>query len=130
MPAVLEKIVSLIDRSDAHGLKAILRRKGAKRYIQRQLLLRLIAAAVIMSLLLAVVVFLLEQRRLGGLVNQRAAEVVAKFNTQLKQLGNRLEVNSEQIEEELEMLLIVGKSQPDTGRLVYVSIFDRSEELV
>jgi HD-GYP domain-containing protein (c-di-GMP phosphodiesterase class II) len=124
VPTVLEKIVSLINNSDAHGLKTILRRKGAKRYIQRQLFLRLVAAAAIMSVLLAVVVFLLEQRRLGGLVTERAAEVVAKFNTQLKQLGHRLELNSEEIGEELEMLLIVGKSQPDTGRLVYVSIYD------
>ena len=121
---MLEKIVSLINSSDAHGLKEILKRRGTKRYIHRQLAMRLIGAAVIMSILLAVVVFLLEQRRLGGLVNERAAEVVAKFNAQLKQLGHRIETNSDEIEKELEMLLIVGKSQPDTGRLVYVSIYD------
>jgi HD-GYP domain-containing protein (c-di-GMP phosphodiesterase class II) len=121
---MFEKIVSVINNSDAHGLKEILKRRGTRPYIHRQLAMRLIVAAAIMSVLLAVVVFLLEQRRLGGLVNERAAMVVTRFNTHLKQLGNRLEVNSEAVEEELEMLLIVGKSQPDTGRLVYVSIHD------
>lgn len=124
MQALLEKIVSLVNDSDAQGLAAILKRKGAKRYIHRQLVLRLIAAAVIISLFLAVIVFLLEQRRLGDLVNDRAAEIVSKFNTQIKQLGHRLEADSDAIKQELEMLLIVGKSQPDTGRLIYVSIYD------
>ena len=124
MQALLEKIVSLVNNSDAQGLAAILKRKGAKRYIHRQLVLRLIAAAVIISLFLAVIVFLLEQRRLGDLVNDRAAEIVSKFNTQIKQLGHRLEADSDAIKQELEMLLIVGKSQPDTGRLIYVSIYD------
>ncbi len=121
---MLEKIVSLINSSDASGLKAILKRRGAKRYIHRQLILRLIAAAAVMSLFLAVVVFLLEQRRLGDLVNDRAAEVVSRFNAQIKQLGHRFDTNSDEIQDELEMLLIVGKAQPDTGRLVYVSIYD------
>ncbi|MGI9537280.1 MAG: HD-GYP domain-containing protein [Desulfocapsaceae bacterium] len=121
---MLEKIVSLINNSDANGLKAILIRKGAKRYLHRQLLLRLIAAAAIISVFLAVVVFLLEQRRLGGLVNDRAAEIVSKFNSQIRQLGNRIDTNHEELRQDLKMLLIVGKSQPDTGQLLYVSIYD------
>lgn len=63
---MLENIVSLINSSDAHGLKEIVKRRGAKRYIHRQLILRLIAAAAVISLFLAVVVFLLEQRRLAA----------------------------------------------------------------
>ena len=62
--------------------------------------------------------------RLGGLVNDRAAEVVSKFNSQIRQLGHRFETNREEMQQELEMLLIVGKSQPDTGQLLYVSIYD------
>lgn len=54
---MLENIVSLINSSDAHGLKEIVKRRGAKRYIHRQLILRLIAAAAVISLFLAVVFF-------------------------------------------------------------------------
>lgn len=121
---MLEKIVSLINSSDINGLKAILIRRGAKRYIHRQLVLRLITAAAIMSVLLAVAVFLLEQRRLGGLVNDRAAEIVSKFNSQIRQIGQRLDASRDDIRQELQMLLIVGKSRPETGQMVYVSIYD------
>ena len=81
---MLEKIFSLVNSSDVNGLKAILQRKGTKRHLHRQLALRLIATAVMISVFLAVVVFLLEQRRLGGLVNDRAAEVVSNFNSQIQ----------------------------------------------
>lgn len=121
---MLEKIFSLVNNSDVNGLKAILQRKGTKRHLHRQLALRLIAAAVMISVFLAVVVFLLEQRRLGRLVNDRAAEVVSNFNFQIRQIEHSLNVNRQEIRQDLQMLLIAGKSQPGAGKLVYVSIYD------
>jgi HD-GYP domain-containing protein (c-di-GMP phosphodiesterase class II) len=121
---MLEKISSLINSCDKHGLASLLRSKGARPFIHRQLALRLIAAAVIISLLLAVVVFLLEYRRLGKQVNNRAAEVVSNFNEQIQLLGLTQEYKQEEVRQELKMLLIAGKSIPAAGQLVYASIYN------
>lgn len=121
---MLEKISSLISSCDKHGLASLLRSKGARPFIHRQLALRLITAAVIISLLLAVVVFVLEYRRLGKQVNNRAAEVVSNFNDQIQRLGLTLEYQQEEVRQELKMLLIAGKSIPAAGKLVYASIYN------
>ncbi len=120
---MLEKIINVINASDINGLKALLKKKGATRFIHRQLLLRLIVAAAMICVVLAVVVFLLEYKRLGNLVNDRAAEVVANFNNQIQQLGHAIDENQAEIQQELKMLLIAGKSRPWAGQLVYASIY-------
>ena len=81
---MLERIFNLINNSDINGLKSFLRRKGAKRFIHRQLLFRLFAVATVISIFLAAIVFWLEYRRLGNLVNDRASEVIVNFNDQIK----------------------------------------------
>ena len=120
---MLEKLVNVINASDINGLISLLKRKGAKRFIHRQLILRLLIAAAIISVVLAVIVFLLEYKRLGNLVNDRAAEVVANFNNQIQQLGHAIDENQAEIEQALKMLLIAGKSRPSAGLLVYSSIY-------
>lgn len=120
---MLEKILQVINNADVNGLKSLLKKKGTTRFIHRQLLLRLIVAAGIISFVLAVVVFLLEYKRLGSLVNNRAAEVVTNFNNQIQQLGHAIDENPAAIQQELKMLLIAGKSQPGAGQLVYSSIY-------
>jgi len=121
---MLEKLVHAINNSDVNSLKSFLKKKGAKKFIHRQLLLRLIAAAAIISVVLAIIVFLIEYRRLGSLVNDRAAEVVSNFNNQIQQLGHAIDENHEGIQQELKMLLIAGKSRPWAGQLVYSSIYN------
>ena len=121
---LVEKIVQIINASDTNSLKLLLRRKGARRFIHRQLFFRLFAAAIIISIFLSAVIFLLEYRRLGDLVNDRAVEVVANFNDQIQQIGHTIGDNQEDIEQELEMLLIAGKSGQWAGQLVYSSIYD------
>jgi len=124
MPQMFEKIVNLINRADIEGLKSYLRRKGTKRFIHKQLIYRLFAAALLISIVLAVIVFLLEYRRLGNLVNDRAAEVVSNFNDQIKQMGYALDEHHLEVDQELTMLLIAGKSRPWAGQLVHVGIYD------
>ncbi len=123
---MLEKIVNLINNSDIQGLKALLKKKGAKRYIQQQLFFRLLIAATIISVVLAVVVFLIEYNRLGKLLNDRAAEVVANFNDQMQQQELSISADRKAIGQELKMLLIAGKSRPWAGQLVFASIYDQS----
>ncbi|SDP30465.1 HD-GYP domain-containing protein [Desulforhopalus singaporensis] len=127
---MLKKIASAINGSDANGLKSVLYRRGTKRFIHRQLLVRLIVAAAIISVFLAAMVFLFEYRRLGSLVNNRAAEVVANFNSQLQQLDHGIDENREEIQQELKMLLIAGKSRPLAGQLIYSSIYDLDGRLI
>ena len=122
---MLEKIVQLINSSDIHGLKTLLKKKGAKRYIHRQLILRLLVASLATSIILAVFVFLIEYSRLGSLLNDRAAEVVSNFNDQIQQLDLSLYADQAEIGQELKMLLIAGKSRPWAGQLRYASIYDR-----
>lgn len=119
-----EKIINVINTSDVSGLKTLFKRKGAKKFIHRQLLLRLIIAASIISIFLALIVFFLEYRRLASLVNDRAAEVVDNFNRQIQQLGHGNDDDHGEIKQELKMLMIAGKSRPWAGRLVYSSIYD------
>ncbi len=121
---MLEKIFNLINSSDVSGLKAFLRRKGTKQFIHKQLIFRLFAAAALISIILAAIVFLLEYRRLGNLVNDRAAEVVSNFNEQIKQMGYAFDEKHGEVDQELKMLLIAGKSRPWAGKLVYVGIYD------
>jgi HD-GYP domain-containing protein (c-di-GMP phosphodiesterase class II) len=121
---MLERIFNLIDNSDINGLKSFLRRKGAKRFIHRQLFIRLFAVAAVISIFLAAIVFWLEYRRLGNLVNDRASEVIVNFNDQIKQMGYSLDEKRQEVDQELKMLLIAGKSTPWAGQLVYVGIYD------
>ena len=121
---MLEKIVQIVNRSDTDGLKSFLRKKGTKRFIHRQLLLRLFAVAVIISVFVTMIIFLLEYRHLGNLVNDRAAEVVSNFNAQILQIGTPLGEHRDAVDQELKMLLIAGKSGPWAGQLVYSSIYD------
>lgn len=121
---MLERIVQIINSADADGLKSLLKRKGTKRFIHRQLLLRLFAVAIIISVFLAAIIFFFEYKRLGKLVNDRAAEVVSNFNNQIQQIGNSIGDNPDEIQQELKMLLIAGKSGPWAGQLVYSSIYD------
>lgn len=121
---MFERIFNLINNSDINGLKSFLRRKGAKRFIHRQLLSRLFVVAAVISIFLAAIVFWLEYRRLGNLVNDRAAEVVANFNDQIKQMGYALDERRDEVDQELNMLLIAGKSRPWAGQLVYAGIYD------
>jgi HD-GYP domain-containing protein (c-di-GMP phosphodiesterase class II) len=121
---MLERIFNLINNSDINGLKSFLRRKGAKRFIHRQLLFRLFAVAAVISIFLAAIVFWLEYRRLGNLVNDRASEVIVNFNDQIKQMGYSLDEKREVVDQELKMLLIAGKSTPWAGQLVYAGIYD------
>lgn len=123
---MLEKIVQIINASDTNSLKLLLRKKGAKRFIHRQLFFRMFAAAAIISVFVAAFVFLIEYKRLGKLVNNRAAEVVSNFNNQIQQIDHPFEGNGKEIEQELNMLLIAGKSGPWAGQLVYSSIYDLS----
>lgn len=104
---------------------------GQRRSVQRQLLFRLVIAAAVISVALAVTVFILEFNRLGSLVNGRASEIVASFNTQIRHLldtpGDR---GQAELPQELKMLLIAGKSNLWMGQLVYSSIYDmRGKEL-
>lgn len=123
---MLEKIVQIINASDANSLKLLLRKKGAKRFIHRQLFFRLFAVAGIISIFLTALIFLLEYKRLGNLVNERAVEIVSNFNDQIQQIGHTIGDNEEEIQQELKMLLIAGKSGPWAGQLVYSSIYDLS----
>ncbi|MGW8193731.1 MAG: HD-GYP domain-containing protein [Desulforhopalus sp.] len=121
---MLKKIADIINNSDVGGLKSILKKRGLKKFIHRQLLLRLFVAATLISVFLAVIVFLFEYKRLGSLVNDRAAEIVANFNSQIQQMGHAIDANPQEIQRELKMLLIAGKSRPWAGQLVYSGIFD------
>jgi len=121
---MFEKIIYLVNNADVSGLKAYLRKKGAKRFIHKQLIFRLFAAALLISIVLAAIVFLLEYRRLGNMVSDRAAEVVSNFNDQIKQMGYALDESRKEVDQELKMLIIAGKSRPWAGKLVYVGIYD------
>jgi HD-GYP domain-containing protein (c-di-GMP phosphodiesterase class II) len=121
---MFDKIIRLINNADISGLKSYLRRKGTKRFIHKQLILRLLVAALLISIVLAAIVFLLEYRRLGNMVNNRAAEIVSNFNDQIKQMGYGLDERRLEVDQELKMLLIAGKSRPWAGQLVYVGIYD------
>ena len=93
--------------------------------IQRQLLLRLIIAASVISIVLAGAVFIIEFNRLGSLVNGRASQIVASFNTQIRYLlDTPLENAQSALPQELKMLLIAGKSNQWMGQLVYSGIYD------
>lgn len=127
---MLSKIVTVINNSDISALKYLLKKKGAKRFIHQQLIFRLIAAATIISVFLAILVFFFEYKRLGSLVNVRAAEVVANFNIQIKQTGHAIDENPSEIQQELKMLLIAGKSNPWAGQLVYSGIHDLNGKLI
>lgn len=93
--------------------------------IKRQLLLRLIIAASVISIVLAGAVFIIEFNRLGSLVNGRASQIVASFNTQIRYLlDTPLENGQSALPQELKMLLIAGKSNQWMGQLVYSGIYD------
>lgn len=121
---MFKKIADLINNSDVSGLKSLLKRKGSKKFIHRHLLLRLSTAAFIISIFLAIVVFLLEYQRLGSLVNNRAAEIVANFSNQVQHLNPAVTEDRIELGQELKMLLIAGKASPLAGQLVYSSIYD------
>ncbi len=94
-------------------------------FIRRQLLLRLVVASSILSVTLATAVFILEFNRLGSLVNGRAGEIVANFNSQIQHLlESSGETDQAALSQELKMLLIAGNSNQSMGQLVYSSMYD------
>jgi HD-GYP domain-containing protein (c-di-GMP phosphodiesterase class II) len=128
---VLEKILTFIGLSLGAGTSTLQRETGRNPSIQRQLLYRLVIAASVISVALAVTVFLLEFNRLGSLVNGRAGEIVASFNTQIRHLLDTPGESSQAgLPQELKMLLIAGKSNQWMGQLVYSGIYDLHGEKI
>ncbi len=100
-------------------------RSGRRGSIQRQLLFRLVIASLILSITLATAVFIIEFNRLGSIVNGRASEIVANFNSQIRPLiESSVDTDQSALLQELKMLLIAGNSNQSMGQLVYASIYD------
>jgi HD-GYP domain-containing protein (c-di-GMP phosphodiesterase class II) len=93
--------------------------------IHRRLLLRLIIATFLISIVLAAAAFFIEFHRVGNLVSGRASQVVLNFNDQVRTILDSPEQKfSKDLQNELKMLLIAGKSKQWMGQLVYSSIYD------
>ncbi len=96
-----------------------------KTAIKKRLLMRLVVASTLISITLASIVFYLEFRRLGHLVNNRAGEIAARFNDEIRDLLDSPAVTkTEVLRNKLEMLSIIGKLNRGIGYVIYAGIYD------
>ena len=93
--------------------------------IQKRLLIRLLVAGALISIALASTVFFLELHRLGRLVNQRAGEIAARFNEEIRDLLDDPTLSKKlALRNNLKMLSMIGKLNMGTGHVIYAGIYN------
>jgi len=116
---------ALSSRSTNMVISLVRPKTGPEPSVQRQLLFRMVIAASVISIALGIAVFIVEFNRLGSLINDRAGEIAASFNSQIRHLlDSPGQYSQSKLSQELEMLLIAGKSNQRMGQLVYSRIYD------
>jgi len=96
-----------------------------KTIVQKKLLLRLVAACILISIVLASFVFFLEFQRFGNLVNNRAGEIAAHFNDEIRSLLDDPTLTEKTaLRNKLKMLSIIGNLNRGIGQVIYAGIYD------
>ena len=96
-----------------------------KTIVQKKLLLRLVAACILISIVLASFVFFLEFQRFGNLVNNRAGEIAAHFNDEIRSLLDDPSMTEKTaLRNKLKMLSIIGNLNRGIGQVIYAGIYD------
>lgn len=107
------------------------RGKSLKSAIQKRLLKRLFVVGVLVSIALAAIVFFLEFQRLGRTVNQRACEISARFNDEIRDLlVDRSLPQKQALTIKLRMLSVIGRLNLGIGKVIYAGIYDLNGEAV
>lgn len=100
-------------------------RRSLKYSIQKTLFVRLLIAGLVISMVLAITVFFREFQRLGQLVNNRAGEIAARFNDEIRDdLGTPGLTNTSKLQNKLKMLSSIGNLDLGIGNLIYTGIYD------
>ncbi|MGW8324503.1 MAG: HD-GYP domain-containing protein [Desulfobacterales bacterium] len=111
--------------SYVHAPKEQSNKASLRRFIKKNLFVRLCVAGMIISVVLATVVFFLEIKRLGRLVNNRASEMALTFNDVIRPFLDDLSSTKQSaLRNELKTLLITGKYKTGVGQLIYAGIYD------
>ena len=101
------------------------RNPSLKTIVQKKLLLRLTAACILISIVLASIVFFLEFQRFGNLVNNRAGEIAARFNDEIRALlDDPVLTEKTALRNKLKMLSIIGNMNREIGQVIYAGIYD------
>ena len=109
--------------SYVHVPKEQSNKASLRRFIKKNLFVRLCVAGMIISVVLATVVFFLEINRLGRLVNNRASEMALTFNDVIRPFLDDLSSTKQSaLRNELKTLLITGKYKTGVGQLIYAGI--------
>lgn len=96
-----------------------------KASIQRRLVIRLVVVGSLIAIILSATVFFLEFQRLGQTVNLRAAEIVSRFNDDIKNLiDDPASPDKVQLGIKLKMLSIIGKLNQAMGYIIFSGIYD------
>jgi HD-GYP domain-containing protein (c-di-GMP phosphodiesterase class II) len=98
-------------------------RASLKKFIRKRLIVRLCITGGLIAVCLAALIFFLETRRLGGVVNNRAAEMARNFNNDIQLLLDKIN-DPDALRNKLKMLLIAGNLNNSTGQLICAGIYD------
>lgn len=121
---MISKIKRFKNISDFYKFQIQIHKADLKNSIKKRILLRLVVAGLLIAIVLASAVFFIEFQRLGRLVNGRAEEIVTRFNEQIRHLLDEEPTPESGLQQDLDTLLIAGKTRQWMGRLVYSSIYD------
>jgi len=118
-------------KSDISKFRYPHRGTSLKSAIQKRLLIRLLVAGILVSIVLAAIVFFLEFHRLGRSVNQRAGQISARFNDEIRDLlDDRSMPEKPALRNKLRMLSVIGRLNMGIGKVIYAGIYDLNGEAV
>jgi HD-GYP domain-containing protein (c-di-GMP phosphodiesterase class II) len=101
------------------------RNASLKTIVQKKLLLRLATACLLISIFLASIVFFREFHRYGNLVSNRAGEITARFNDEIRDLlDDPALIEKTALRNKLKMLSIIGNLNREIGQVIYARIYD------
>ena len=104
-----QKIRMGIGSDDNSKSKRLDRNASLKTIVQKKLLLRLATACILISIVLASIVFFREFHRYGHLVSNRAGEITARFNDEIRDLlDDPALIEKTALRNKLKMLSIIG----------------------
>ena len=98
--------------------------RSLKSSIRKTLVVRLFIAGSVISIVLALTVFFLEFQRLSQLVNNRAGEIAARFNDEIRDnVETPVFTKTPELQNKLKMLSSIGKLDLGIGNLIYTGIY-------
>jgi HD-GYP domain-containing protein (c-di-GMP phosphodiesterase class II) len=120
-----QKIRMGIGSDGSSKSKRLDRNASLKTIVQKKLLLRLATACILISIVLASIVFFREFHRYGNLVSNRAGEITARFNDEIRDLlDDPALIEKTALRNKLKMLSIIGNLNREIGQVIYARIYD------